>query len=419
MQPFSATDNRFNVFRTSLNRYAIKLVSAFSLLMMLATHSLYGQNNCATQPIGSGAMLNDQVIEDIHRWQAENESALNSRAVINIPTVVHIVWHNPTQNLTDSMVQAVLALVNMDWRRQNADTVNTPDIFLPDAADMEIQFILANVAPDGSPTNGITHTYTDSTSFLYELEHMKYDSTGGASAWDDDQYLNIWVVPAIEFSQNTFGTLLAVSSYPGSSDAVRGTCIRTDRFDLSDSPPYSWRHLTHELAHFFCIMHISGIDSCYNADLIEDTPISRMDLGSIGSTNCDSINTCGSTTGDMIVNHIEYFNNGCTNMFTHGQAAWALACLNTNYPLFLNSPGLSVSEQTRNSVAVFPNPAEGTINVKCGINGHTVIVDCLGRVVLELDVHAGETQVDISGLADGMYLLRLHNSVNRILKSSN
>ena len=53
-----------------------------------------------------------------------------------------------------------LNALNNDYRRLNADAVNTPEPFKNVAADTRIVFCLAKVDPNGKYTSGIIHKYT-------------------------------------------------------------------------------------------------------------------------------------------------------------------------------------------------------------------------------------------------------------------
>lgn len=87
------------------------------------------------------------------------------QGVITIPVVVHIVYNTmqPAGNITDAQVISKINVLNEDFRRLNADAVNTPSVFSGVAADVEIEFCLASEDPNGLPTNGITRTHTPLT----------------------------------------------------------------------------------------------------------------------------------------------------------------------------------------------------------------------------------------------------------------
>jgi hypothetical protein len=118
---------------------------------------------------------------------------LNSITVVrNIPVVVHVLYNTTAQNISDAQIQSQITILNNDFRRLNADKINTPTTFTNVAADAEINFCLASVSPTGAATTGITRTSTTVTSFAAD-DKMKSSSTGGVTPWPTDKYLNIWV----------------------------------------------------------------------------------------------------------------------------------------------------------------------------------------------------------------------------------
>jgi hypothetical protein len=52
--------------------------------------------------------------------------------VITIPVVVHIVYRTTAENISDAQVQSQIQVLNEDFRRLNADAVNTPSLFMED-----------------------------------------------------------------------------------------------------------------------------------------------------------------------------------------------------------------------------------------------------------------------------------------------
>ena len=113
----------------------------------------------------------------IQNWiLSKRNNSLNS--VITIPTVVHIVYNNNNENITDLQIQSQIDILNEDFRRLNADTTNTPLAFQSLAADCGIEFCLANTDPNGNTTTGITRTSTSQSSFSTN-DDVKYTSSGG------------------------------------------------------------------------------------------------------------------------------------------------------------------------------------------------------------------------------------------------
>ena len=52
------------------------------------------------------------------------------RAVVYIPVVVHVVYANSTQNISDARIQAQIAQLNADYARLNSDAGSTPAAFV-------------------------------------------------------------------------------------------------------------------------------------------------------------------------------------------------------------------------------------------------------------------------------------------------
>ena len=78
--------------------------------------------------------------------------------IYKIPVVVHIIWDDISDNISDKQVRDAIAVLNEDFRRMNADTTNTRSIFANVATDCEIEFELAQLNPQGNCTSGITRT---------------------------------------------------------------------------------------------------------------------------------------------------------------------------------------------------------------------------------------------------------------------
>ncbi|HVW62856.1 MAG TPA: hypothetical protein VHC48_22550, partial [Puia sp.] len=113
-------------------------------------------------------------------------------AIITIPVVVHIVYSNPTQNISDVQVQSQIMVLNRDYRKQNPDTFQIPSYYRGLAADCGIRFVLANVDTNGKTTTGIVRRQTHQQGFSYN-DAVKFTARGGDDAWDRDRYLNSWV----------------------------------------------------------------------------------------------------------------------------------------------------------------------------------------------------------------------------------
>lgn len=242
------------------------------------------------------------------------EPTLSTETVITIPTVVHVLYNNSAENISDAQIQSQIDILNEDFRRMNADAVNTPSDFLGVATDVRIEFCLATTDPNGNPTTGITRTYTSITSFGYSSD-MKFNTTGGKDIWNRDQYLNIWVCD--------IPSLLGYAQFPGGSPSTDGIVVNYLAFgkigDLYSNFALG-RTATHEVGHWLNLYHIWGDGSCGVDDMVDDTPVAG-DANYNGSpcTYPDG-DSCPSSPGyDMFQNYMDYSDDVCMNLFTEGQ----------------------------------------------------------------------------------------------------
>jgi hypothetical protein len=241
-----------------------------------------------------------QAIEK-HTQLFSKKSNQARNGVIDIPVVVHIVYHENAENIDEQQIASQIEALNRDF-----DT--NPISSWPQAANTGIRFHLASTDPNENSTNGITRTYTSKTSFGINQD-IKYNTSGGKTAWPSDKYLNIWVC-------DLAGSYLGFAQYPGGLAASDGVVIDYQYFGTSGTAlfPYNeGKTTTHEVGHWLNLDHIWGIGDCNTDDLVEDTP--NADGPNFGCNTAAF--SCGSI--DMIENFMDYTDDACMNIFTEGQ----------------------------------------------------------------------------------------------------
>lgn len=323
------------------------LFAAAALVVSSLSYAQTTQRNCGTMEHLEFLKSQDNQIEsrmnDIETHTLnyiKQHSVMRTSAVINIPVVVHVVYNTSAQNISDAQVKSQIDVLNEDFRKLNADRVNTPSAFSSLAADVEINFCLASKSPSGASTTGIIRKSTTVTSFLDD-DKVKYSSYGGDNAWNTSQYLNIWVC-------NLGNSLLGYAQFPGGPSATDGVVILYSAFGRTGtvySPFNKGRTATHEVGHWLNLRHIWGDASC-GSDLVGDTPTQQT-----SNYNCPSYphRTCSNTTsGDMFMNYMDYTDDGCMNMFTAGQKArmQALFASGGSKASLLNSQGCGSTTTT-------------------------------------------------------------------------
>lgn len=337
-------------------------------------------------------------------------------AVITIPVVVHVLYNNSAQNITDAQVQSQINVLTTDYRGQNADRSRIPSWFAGLAADAGFRFALATTDPKGGSTTGIVRKWTSSLSFTYD-DRAKSSALGGDDAWDADSYLNIWVC-------NTVSGLLGYSSLPGGPKDKDGVVISTSVFGtINIAAPFNkGRTTVHEIGHWLNLRHIWGDADCGD-DWVDDTP--QQQAASSGCPSGERF-TCGNTAhGDMYMNYMDFTDDGCMFMFTAGQRQRMRALFATGGPRHallssaaMTNPPVSSAETTSFnmpagfSVAIYPNPASSVVYIKTdeSVNcaGKTVCVynrigQLLYSAVLSQDLH-----IDISRWESGIYFVQIN-----------
>lgn len=350
----------------------------------------WGQRTCGTpEYVHHRSLKNPQFARELQQANEiiahylANQPASQTRTVITIPVVVHVVYKTTAQNISDEQIFSQIEVLNEDFRRLNADTVNTPAAFKPLAADCEIEFCLAQRDPNGKPTNGINRVLTTKSSFTLD-DQVKYAATGGADAWDVTRYFNIWVcnlslgllgyaVPPSASIDETFGVVIGYKYF--------------GRIGTVDPPFDKGRTTTHEIGHCFNLEHIWGDDgnSCNGSDQVADTPNQADET--YGCPNFPQISCSNGPNGDMFMNYMDYSDDDCMNLFTLGQKDRMLAAIN-NFLSFL---------LTSDACLPLANLDAGVID----ISGGTV---CATSYEPELSIRN-------FGL-DTLYTLEIHYSVN-------
>ena len=225
------------------------------------------------------------------------EPVTDDLGVVNIPVVVHVVYSNSQENISDAQINSQIAVLNDDFRAANNDVSNAPSEFADDVADSEISFTLANV-----------YRHSSSTSQWGTNDAVKaaYPPVSPSNT------LNIWVA-------NIGGGILGYAQFPGGPSATDGVVISPQYFGTTGyvSAPFNkGRTGTHEVGHYLNLRHIWGDGRCKQDDFVADTP--ESDGPNYG---CPSYPTVNCRNTDMTMNYMDYTNDACMYMFSEGQKA--------------------------------------------------------------------------------------------------
>ncbi|MBK9254926.1 MAG: T9SS type A sorting domain-containing protein [Saprospiraceae bacterium] len=354
-----------------------------------------------------------------------------SEDVFKIPVVIHVVWKNEEENLSDEIIQSQIEVMNEDFRLLNSDKDNIRSIFKDRQSDAGIEFELKEIKRVKTNSN-----------FALSLtglpDNVKRPANGGSAAVNPDRHLNIWIcrIQPIPF----IGGQILGYAYPpaGLDNWPDGVSAPSPDLDgvvidyraVGKNNPYpisiggttifsEGRTATHEIGHYLGLRHIWGDgggifggESCSEDDGIKDTP----NQGRQSPFNCDkSQNTCTDPTGDepdMIENYMDYSDQLCQNSFTKGQIDHMRSVIMLKRQGIISS---EINTELAKSPFVSPNPSRDIFNVYLpdyftDSDVKIYITDINGRL---LNIQQNQKQqnltIDLSAHPAGIYVLSTVN----------
>ena len=341
--------------------------------------------------------------------------------IINVPVVIHVLYNTAAQNISDAQILSQLTALNKDFSNKNEDRINTPEVFKNFAADIRIQFCLAQVDPAGNRTSGIIRKQTNATSFTAD-DAMKNTLSGGDNAWDSKKYLNIWVC-------TLGGRSLGYATPPGGSADKDGLVIAYDVFGTTGNlrvPFNKGRTATHEIGHWLGLKHLWGDANCGD-DEVEDTP--QQQSYNFGCPSFPHISSCSpNSNGDMFMNYMDFSDDACMNMFTMGQkkrmrALFATGNLRNSFltsfacdsTLVQAGPLPTAPAPTSTAVDIFkvyPNPVQSVVTVEYKPAADMQVKSIRIFSTEGVNVFTGalskeKTTFNLSHLSTGIYIVRI------------
>jgi hypothetical protein len=352
-------------------------------------------------------------IDQFEHWLYSKQvmsSRKSTTMIYRIPVVVHVIHTGEPVgegfNYSTERIESQIRTLNEDFRRREG----TPGFNAhPDGEDARIEFILAQIDPEGNPTNGIVRvdrnlvqTPSGITDFITFSSKYSY--------WDPEQYLNIWCwdvgLHGIYAGKSRFPVSdlngLPTQNEDSDGDGIFINAVNFGQGETNTIPNLDMgRTLTHEMGHFLGLLHTFGQPgNCDYSDYCDDTP--PISSGSSGCPSERPLACDGSRA--MIENYMDYSYDRCMNIFTKDQVARMHIVLE-NSPRrksLLTSPVITgVGDDIAHAIKIYPNPATDKVYISVDekfrgsdvqVTAHTL----LGKIVFEKIFAMTETGLEIT-----------------------
>lgn len=384
-----------------------------------------------------------KALDEYRQFSEAKRTVVADTLFLEIPVVFHVLYNKTEENLSDQYILSQLDELNLAFRKLNADTSRIRDIFKHLAADVKIQFVLADRDPSGNPSTGITRKFTNKTTFAINAwgtynNHMKFNANGGTDAWDPTSYMNIWICN-MQYPGGfsiTYGFATPPTGAPNwdignytkdTTDPETGVVLHYRivgrNNPLAPAKYNEGKAAVHEVGHFLGLRHVWGDGSsssgCTVDDGIFDTPDARL-----ANSSCMGQNSCIDAQNDlpdMTENYMDYALDGCAAMFSRQQAwimRYVLNNLRTGLPhREINYDTLPGNNPQANDVLIFPNPAASgsVITVRTGTLAGEIytlsLVDMSGRQLFVRSIKSGkEETIKLDGFATGIYAVTVYDA---------
>ena len=404
---------------------ASKFILIIISLLFFQMESMAQSAQCGTDYIHIYRMQTDsayrtQILNLESNVEANNQNHANNNlksTLYTIPVVVHVIHLGESvgtgSNISEIQIQQAIAGLNSRFRNINGF-----------GADVEMEFCLASIDPNGNSTNGINRV---DGSGVANYSANGITPTGnpcsGAietaikdlSRWPVSDYYNIWVV-----SEICNGSFVGYASYPvgGLYDGL--VIVSTSMTSNSGTLP-------HEVGHGFFLYHTFNgdggnvycpvdINCLTDGDRVCDTPPHKQ-------SDCGTTNPCtlAGVWDNSRYNYMAYC--PLVNRFTQGQKdrirATAIVAPRASLLTSVGCGPLGIIESSINMFSVYPNPAQSVINIKVNTNlvgSFYVISNNMGQTIIKGKITSEDTTIELGNLSVGIYLFSVGENLKQTFK---
>lgn len=380
-----------------------KTLTIFMLLLLISfsIEAKHEPTNIRKQRCGSDAPSVESEIQFQQKIQQflaqQNTGNRQELANYTIPIIVHVVYYNAVENISDAQVNSQIDILNADYAGTGLNVNTCPTAFQPLISNTNISFCKATKKPDGSTMaiagidriNAVTAGFSNPGVGSNPGWSKSYiDGTiKPATIWDPTKYMNVWVLPLQDglLGYATFPTGTGLSGITGNGTAttdgvVIGYLYYGNTGTSTGSAPYNkGRTATHEVGHWLGLRHISGDSNCGD-DFCGDTPTQSGNAGdgqglNYGCPTFPSITCSNGPNGDLFQNFMDYTDDECMFLFTPNQRTriqTAMANGTYRFPLTTSNvctvtPAIPVANFSADKVSVCPGTSVKFTDLSSGV----------------------------------------------------
>lgn len=278
----------------------------------------------AFEQLYQSILANPETLQRFRKSASVNPDDMGSAALkYTIPVVVHVIHNGGPENITDAQVRSAFPRINEDFRRMPETEGWGAGV------DYQVEFELASKDPSGNAHSGINRIQSALTDHLLNSQQSALKNL---SKWDQNKYLNIWIVKSIN------GNVLAYATYPvqgnNADDGVVCTYWCWGTTGAVDASRDLCRVPVHEIGHWLALAHpfesnssspsVTGCNGLPNAsctsqgDRVCDTPpVAAASFGNPARKN--SCQEPGIDRPDRTRNYMDYTDDPYKDEFTVGQ----------------------------------------------------------------------------------------------------
>jgi hypothetical protein len=454
----------------SFRKYSC-LSAAFLFALCSSTSPINAQRSCGQEVLFKNLRADNpaqyQKMKDSYQADLEDISVMESgtaqfktAAASPIPVVFHFVLTTPQYNALGNdtgikrRVASQLRVLNQDFNRGNADSTAIPAAFKSRYGNPAIKFARAGGVKNSYAIAGGIEVKLLASTTTFSADDMcaaAKNPTTGLAAWDPDKYLNVWIV---KITNSGAGAILGVTTPPYLVGYTvgghlitaneKGIAMSYGAFGARDYPIQYFtanadrgRTFTHEMGHYFELIHIWGDDDnsdtvtrCttysggFDDDMVGDTPPqgkrTYCDFPNHASNNCPTfplLDKCSpNSPGVMYMNYMDYVTDTAMHMFSVGQATRMNYYLTQESSSLTQHPellGVDDAKAEMGEVALAPNPSNGLVRLNLeraeGFKG-AVVVNMMGQTIKNIIAVPGvkSYNFDLSNAPRGIYLVQCH-----------